>query len=80
MPNASDERGVAPAFCPIDRFPLSFEGTEHVVGVVFDNEIVDTIPLRAPLRACFNENIRHNLLPMYFFVIKTIFTQRGLIG
>jgi hypothetical protein len=80
MPNASDERGVAPAFCPIDRFPLSFEGTEHVVGVVFDNEIVDTIPLRAPLRACFNENIRHNLFSLLIFGIGMGFARSPCLG
>jgi hypothetical protein len=74
MPDASDERGVAPTFCPIDRFSLLLERAEHVVGVVFDNEIVNRSPFRAPLGTCLNENIRHNLLPI-IFIIETKFTQ-----
>ena len=62
MPDASDKRGVALAFRPIDRFSLRFEGAEHVVRMVFDDIIVDTAPLSAPLWARFNVNIRHALL------------------
>jgi hypothetical protein len=44
---------------PIDRFILCGKGAEYVIGVVFDNIIVDTGSLVAALRARFNINIRH---------------------
>ena len=41
VPDASDKGGVAAFFCPIDRLLLGFEGAEFVVGMVFDDIIVD---------------------------------------
>src|SRR5260370_22832514 len=46
MPDASDKRGVALTFRPIDRFSLRFEGADHVIRMVFYDIIVDTAPLR----------------------------------
>jgi len=63
VPDASDERGMAHTFRPIDRFSLCFEGAEHVVGMVFDNIIVDMASLRAALGARFNVNVRHAFSP-----------------
>ena len=40
MPDASDKRGVALTFRPIDRFSLRFEGAKHMVRMVFDDIIV----------------------------------------
>src|SRR5487761_34531 len=45
MPNASDERGMAPAFCPLDRFPLGPERAEHMIGMIFHNVVIDACPL-----------------------------------
>jgi len=67
MPDASDKRGVAVTFRPIDRFSLRFEGAEHMVRMVFDDIIVDTAPLRAALWARFNVNIRHTVLSLGSF-------------
>jgi hypothetical protein len=60
--DASDMRGVALTFCPIDCFSLRFEGRECVVRMVFHDIIVDTGPFRAALGARFNVNVRHDLL------------------
>jgi hypothetical protein len=46
MPDASDKRGAALTFRPIDRFSLRFEGADHVIRMVFYDIIVDTAPLR----------------------------------
>jgi hypothetical protein len=59
IPDASNKRGVALTFRPIDRFSLRFEGAEHVVRMVFDDIIVNMAPLRATLGARFNVNVRH---------------------
>src|ERR1700720_274868 len=67
MPDASDKRGVAVTFRPIDRFSLRFEGAEHMVRMVFDDIVVDTAPLRAALWARFNVNIRHTVLSLGSF-------------
>jgi hypothetical protein len=62
VPDTSDKRGVALTFRPIDCFSLRFEGREYVVRMVFHDIIVDMGPLRAALGACFNVNVRHDLL------------------
>jgi hypothetical protein len=49
VPDASDKRGVALTFRPIDCFSLRFEGAEYVVRMVFDDIIVDMAPLGAAL-------------------------------
>jgi hypothetical protein len=67
MPDASDKRGVALTFRPIDRFSLRFEGADHVIRMVFYDIIVDTAPLRAALWPRFNVNIRHALLSLGSF-------------
>jgi hypothetical protein len=59
MPDASDKRGVALPFCPIDCFVLRWEGGEHVVRVVFDDIMVDTVSLGMALGTRFNVNVRH---------------------
>jgi hypothetical protein len=45
VPDVSDKRSTALAFRPIDRFSLRSEGAEHMVGMVFDDIIVDMAPL-----------------------------------
>ncbi len=40
VPNASDKRGVALGFRPIDGLALGFKGAEHI-GMVLDDIIVD---------------------------------------
>jgi hypothetical protein len=67
--DASDKRGVALTFRPIDRFSLRFEGAEHVVRMVFDDIIVDMAPLRATLGTRFNVNVRHALFSVGCFLL-----------
>jgi hypothetical protein len=67
VPDASDKRGVTLTFRPIGRFFLRFEGAEYVVGMIFDDIILDRAPLRAALGACFNVNVRHVLLSLGSF-------------
>ena len=44
--DASDVGGMAVLLCPLDCFALGLEGGEDVVGVVFDNVVVDMASLR----------------------------------
>jgi len=67
VPNASDKRGAALIFCPINRFSLRLENAKDVVRMVFDNIIIDTGPLRAALGARLNVNVRHALLSLFSF-------------
>jgi hypothetical protein len=69
VPDASDKRGVALTFRPIDRFLLRFEGAEHVVGVVFDDIIVDGVAVRAALGARLNVNVRHAFRFLALFLL-----------
>jgi len=62
VPDASDKRGVAFSFRPIDRFLLRFEGAKFVVRMVFDDIIVDSTPMWAAFWARFNVNVRHAFL------------------
>ena len=47
--HASEMRGVAITFRPVDRFPLRFKGAERVVSVIFHDIIVDMTALEATL-------------------------------
>ena len=51
MSGPSDKRSVSLAFRPIDRFSLSFEGSQNVIGMIFDDEILDVTALWAALGA-----------------------------
>lgn len=62
--DASDKGRMTLTLCPINRFSLRFESAEHVVGMVFDNIIVDMTSLGAAFRPRFNVNVRHALLPL----------------
>jgi hypothetical protein len=44
---------------PIDRFSLRSESGEHMVGMVFDDIIVDSASLGPALGARLNVNVRH---------------------
>jgi hypothetical protein len=59
MADASNKWGMALTLRPVDRFSLRFEGAECVVGMVFNDVVVDMASVRAALRAGFNENVRH---------------------
>jgi hypothetical protein len=67
MPDARDKRGMALISCPIDCFPLRSEGREDMVGMVFDDIIVDPGPLRPALGAWLDVNVRHALLSLHRF-------------
>jgi hypothetical protein len=62
VPHAGDERGVPLSLCPLDRFSLCFEGTEHVVCIVFDDIILNMTAFSPALRARLNINVCHVLL------------------
>jgi hypothetical protein len=68
MSDASDKRVVALPFCPLDCFPLRWEGGEHVVRMVFDNIMVDTVSLGVALGTRFNVNVRHARLSRIVFL------------
>jgi hypothetical protein len=57
--DASDKRRVAVTFGPINCFSLRFEGAEDVIGMIFDDIIVDVAAFRTALRARFNVNVCH---------------------
>jgi hypothetical protein len=59
VPDASDKRSMALAPRPIDRFSLRSESGEHMVGMVFDDIIVDSASLGPALGARLNVNVRH---------------------
>jgi hypothetical protein len=59
MANASDKRGMAPAFCPLNRFPLGPERAEHMICMIFHNVVLDARPLRPALRARLDIDVRH---------------------
>ena len=75
VPDAGDKRGVAVLSRPINRFSLGFEGAEHVVRMLFDDIIVDRVPLRAALGAGFNVNVRHAFLSLGSLVGEMRITQ-----
>jgi hypothetical protein len=59
VPDPSDTGGMAVALGPIDCFPLRFEGGENVIGMVFNDIVVDVRSLRAPFRPRLNVNGGH---------------------
>lgn len=75
VPDASDERVVTLALRPIDSFPLRSECAERVVGMVFDDIIVDARPLRTAFRTRFDVNVRHALLLGRFYPARTKIMQ-----
>ena len=68
MPDASDKGNVTFRFRPIDRFFLSFKSTEHMVRMVFDDIMVDTVSLGVALGTRFNVNVRHARLSRIVFL------------
>ncbi|MDP9148960.1 MAG: hypothetical protein M3O36_03320 [Myxococcota bacterium] len=63
MAHASDHRIVTVFLRPIDRFSLGSEGAEHMVGMVFDDIVVDRATLASAFGARLNVNVCHSLLP-----------------
>jgi hypothetical protein len=59
VPNAGDKRVMTSSLRPFDSLSLRLEGTEHVVGMVFNNVIVDPAPLRPTFGPCLDIDIRH---------------------
>lgn len=49
MPHAGNERRMVVLPRPLDRFPLRLEGGEHVVRLIFDDEVFDCAAFRRPL-------------------------------
>jgi hypothetical protein len=60
--NTGDKWVMAVFSSPIDCFLLCFEGSEYVIGMVFDHIIINVTTFRAALRSGLNINIRHDLL------------------
>ena len=44
---------------PLDRFPLRRKRSEIVVGVIFDDVVVDARPLLATFRTSFDVHVGH---------------------
>jgi hypothetical protein len=49
VPHAGDKRIVPLTFGPINRFPLRRESAEHMIGMIFDNVIINRAPFRPAL-------------------------------
>jgi hypothetical protein len=60
VPNASDQWPVPLDSCPLDSFILRFEGGEHIVGMIFDNIIINASTLGSTLRARFYIHVSHS--------------------
>ena len=73
--NASNKRGMAVTFRPIDSFSLRFEGAEHVVRMIFDDIILNGAALGSALWARFNVNVRHALISLGSFFGEMRITQ-----
>jgi hypothetical protein len=59
MANASDKRGMAPVSCPLDRFPLGPERAEDMIGMIFDNVVINASAFGPALRTRLNVDVRH---------------------
>jgi hypothetical protein len=59
VPDPRDQWSVAIVFGPIDGFVLSFKSLQSMVGMVFDDVIVDGAAFRPAFGARLNLNIRH---------------------
>lgn len=49
VPDPRDQGSVAILFCPVDGLVLRFESLEHMVGMVFNDVIVDGAAFRPAL-------------------------------
>jgi hypothetical protein len=61
VPDTSYKRMMTSFLCPINGLFLSFEGSEHLIRVVFDYIILNGGPFRATLRTSFYINVSHGL-------------------
>jgi hypothetical protein len=61
VPDASDMRRMPVTFRPCDRFVLRLERGEDMVGMVFNDIVVDMTPLGAPFWTRLNVDGRHAL-------------------
>ena len=62
VPDPGDERATAFLASPGDGLVLGFGRVQYVVGMVFDDEVVDGTVVRATLGACFDIDVRHRFL------------------
>ena len=62
MSNARDQRRVSLLLCPSNCLFLGLAGVQNMIGVIFDDIVVDMAALRTPFRSSFNVNICHELL------------------
>jgi hypothetical protein len=58
MPHARNEWSVALAFRPHNRFMLRFMRTKNVIGMIFNDVVVDVASLRSSFGTGFNINVR----------------------
>lgn len=63
MSDARDQRGVAFTHCPLDRLFLGRECAEDMIGMVFDDIIVDCSSLLPAFGTCLNVNVSHVFSP-----------------
>ena len=59
MANARYVRRMAVPFSPVDCLLLRFECCQHVIRVVFNDEICDRLSFSFTLRPCFDEHVGH---------------------
>jgi hypothetical protein len=63
MSDARDERMVTFTLRPIYCFMLRFEAREYIVGMIFDDVVVDMAPLCTAFWARFNVDVCHSVSP-----------------
>ena len=61
VPDPSDKGRVAILFCPLDRFVLCSERAEDLVGVIFDDIIVDRVAFWPSFRSGLYIDVWHVL-------------------
>jgi hypothetical protein len=59
MPDPSNKRVVALSLRPLNRVSLCFVRSEHVVGVVLDDIILDCVAVGSALWPSFDIDVRH---------------------
>ena len=59
MADAGNEWRMSIAPCPVNRFPLRVEPTEHTIPAVFDDVAFDGRSFRAAFRTSFDIHVRH---------------------
>jgi hypothetical protein len=62
VPDSSDERGIALRASPSDGLGLGFGRVQDMIGLIFDDEVLDGAMHVVPFGAWFNKDIGHRFL------------------